>query len=161
MTAPKVRQGDEGQAAVELALTLPLLVVLALAVAQVVIVARDQLLVVHAARAAGREAAVDDRREEIRKAARSAAPALKPERLSTETSYPGGSSGIVQVVVRYRSPTRVPLVGPLVPDVELVAKAAFRDESPTVRLQATTETTFSQEPRHSTWNPASVGQYRN
>ena len=132
------RRRSEGQATVELALAMPLLLVLVLAVAQAVLVARDYLLVVHAARAAGREAAVDRRSTEIRDAALSAAPALKAARVSTETSYRGGSSGIVLVRVRYRSPTWVPLVGPLLPDVELVGKAAFREETPTLRPRTTT-----------------------
>ena len=53
------RRGDEGQAAVELALVLPLVVALLLAVVQVGLIVRDQVLVVHAAREAAREAAVD------------------------------------------------------------------------------------------------------
>ena len=51
--------GDEGQAAVELALVLPLVALLLLALVQVGLVVRDQILVIHAAREAAREAAVD------------------------------------------------------------------------------------------------------
>ena len=43
----------------ELALVLPLVVALLLAVVQVGLIVRDQVLVVHAAREAAREAAVD------------------------------------------------------------------------------------------------------
>ena len=53
------RRGDGGQASVELALVLPLVVLLLLAVVQLGLLVRDQILVVHAAREAAREAAVD------------------------------------------------------------------------------------------------------
>ena len=53
------RQREGGQAAVELALALPLLALLALALLQVTLVVRDQVLLTHAAREAAREAAVD------------------------------------------------------------------------------------------------------
>ena len=51
---------EEGQATVELALLLPVVVVLLLAVLQLGLVARDVVLVAHAAREASRVAAVDD-----------------------------------------------------------------------------------------------------
>ena len=120
---------DEGQSSVELALVLPLLVVLLLAVVQVALVARDEVLVVHAARAGARAAAADDSPAAAGHAARSAA-ALDSGRLSTRTSYQGGRSGTVTVVVRYRAPTDVPVVGRLLPDVNLEANAAMRVESP-------------------------------
>ena len=120
---------ERGQAATELALVLPLLVVLLLAVVQVTLVARDQVLVVHAAREAAREAAVDPRPHQVRQAARRAAGGLKVERLGTETSQTGGVPVIVIVRVTYEVPTDVPLLGPLLPDVEVRAKAAMRRES--------------------------------
>lgn len=122
---------DEGQAATELALVLPLLVLLLLAVVQVALVARDQVLVVHAAREAVREAAVDPRPAAVRRAAHSSASeTLKKNRLTTETSHIGGVSDMVTVRVTYRAPTDVALVGPLLPDVVVRAKAAMRVESP-------------------------------
>ena len=130
---PRSRRGEEGQASVELALTLPVVVLLMLAVLQVVVVARDFLLVQHAARAAAREAAVDPRPASIDQAARIAAPALKAHRLATETSHRNGAA-IVRVTVIYRAETDIPMVGPLVPDIELVGKAAIRDETSTQRL---------------------------
>jgi Flp pilus assembly protein TadG len=125
--------GEEGQATVELALTLPVVVLLLLSVVQVTLIGRDHLLVAHAARGAAREAAVDRRPSSIRNAAIEAAPALKAARVSTETSQRRGSSGIVIVTVAYVSETDVPLVGPLLPDVRLVGKAAIWDESDTQR----------------------------
>ena len=123
--------GEEGQATVERALTLPVVALLLLSLVQVTIVGRDHLLVTHAARAAAREAAVDRRPGSVRTAALVAAPALKAARVSTETSSRRGSSDIVTVTVAYRSETDVPLVGPLLPDVRLVGKAAIRYESDT------------------------------
>lgn len=120
---------DGGQATVELALVLPLVVMLLLAVLQVALVARDQILVVHAAREAVREAAVDPRPAAIRAAARRAAKGLKVDALRTETSSQGGRTSIVTVRVHYRSATDVVLVGPLLPAVDLGAKAAMRVES--------------------------------
>lgn len=120
---------DGGQATVELALVLPLVVTMLLMVLQVALVARDQILVVHAAREAAREAAVDPRPSAIRLAARRAAKGLKLEALRTETSTQGGMTSIVIVRVHYRSATDVVLVGPLLPAVDLGAKAAMRVES--------------------------------
>ncbi len=122
------RGGDEGQASVELALVAPLLLTMLLGVVQVALVARDEILVVHAARAGARAAAVDADPGAARAAAAEST-ALKPDRLSTETSHRGGSDDLVIVTVRYRSPTEVPLVGRLLPDVVLEANAAMRDES--------------------------------
>ena len=121
---------EAGQAATELALVVPLLVLLLLGVVQVTLVARDQVLVVHAAREAAREAAVDPRPAAIRQAANRAGSGLKPERLGTETSQTGGAPVTVIVHVAYRAPTDVPLIGPLLPDVEVRAKAAMRRETP-------------------------------
>lgn len=126
-----MRRDEQGQAAAELALVLPLLVLLLLAVVQVTLIARDQVLVVHAAREAAREAAVDPRPASVRLAARRAGGfGLKIERLGTESSQTGGAPVIVTVRVVYRAPTDVPLIGPLLPDVDLRAKAAMRRESP-------------------------------
>ena len=67
----------------------------------------------------------------MRSAAIASVPALKPDRLSTETSHRRGSPDIVTVDVSYRAPTDVPLVGPLLPDVVITGKAAIRDEPDT------------------------------
>lgn len=121
------RGGDEGQAAVELALVLPLVAVVLLGVVQVALVARDQVLVVHAAREAAREAAVDPSPESARRAAAAAVP-LDAGRLDVEVAGPAGSARVVHLTVSYRAPTFVPFVGRLVPDVRLVARASMRRE---------------------------------
>jgi Flp pilus assembly protein TadG len=120
-------RGDEGQAAVELALVLPLVVVVLLAVVQVGLVVRDQILVVHAAREAAREAAVDPGADAPRRAAL-AGSGLPGDRLSVTSAGRGAAGSRVRVEVRYRAPTAVPLVGAALGDVTLEAAATMRVE---------------------------------
>lgn len=116
-----------GQATVELVLVLPVVVLLALVVAQAAAVGRDQLLVVHAAREAARAAAVDPDPGVAQAAARGAA-ALEADRLTVSSGDRGGAGSRLTTEVRYRSPTRVPLVGALVGDVTLTASVTMRVE---------------------------------
>ena len=119
--------GDEGQAAVELALVLPLVAVVLLAVVQVGLLVRDQVLVVHAAREAARAAAVDPAAEAPREAA-VAGSGLEPDRLAVAVSGRGGAGSRVRVEIRYRAASRVPIVGAAVGDVTLSANATMRVE---------------------------------
>jgi hypothetical protein len=117
------RQG--GQAAVELALALPLVALLLLSVVQVALVVRDQVLTVHAAREAARAAAVDPRQIAAWRGA-VAGSGLDAPRLRLTLQRDGER---VTVTVQYQSPTDLPLVGRLLPDLALRAKAAMRVES--------------------------------
>ncbi|HVF13487.1 MAG TPA: TadE family protein, partial [Acidimicrobiales bacterium] len=119
--------GDEGQAAVELALVLPLVAILLLTLIQVGLIVRDQILVIHAAREAAREAAVDAGAEVPGRAAK-ASSTLEADRLTVESSGRGGPGSRVRVRVSYRAPTDVPLVGGAVPDITLEASATMRVE---------------------------------
>ena len=119
--------GGGGQAAVELALVLPLVVVVLLVVVQVGLIARDQILVVHAAREAAREAAVDDDAGVPRRAAATGS-GLADDRLSVTSTGRGAPGSRVRIQVRYRAPTAVPLVGAAVGDVTLEAAATMRVE---------------------------------
>ena len=122
------RRGDDGgQAVVELALVLPLVFLVLLAVVQVGLLVRDQVLVVHAAREAAREAAVDPSPEAARQAAL-AGSRLVADRLTVTSSGRGGPGSRVTVEVRYRAPTDVPLVGALVGDAGLEGSATMRVE---------------------------------
>jgi hypothetical protein len=121
------RRHPPGQAAVELALALPFLGLLLLAVLQAALVARDQVLVVHAAREGARQAAVDPSPGAARAGAEAAGP-LAGGRLDVEARGRGRPGSRVRVTVRYRAPTDVPLVGPLVGDVAVSARAAMRVE---------------------------------
>ena len=126
--AGRHRRADQlGQATVELALILPLVALLLLALVQAAMVARDQLLVAHAAREAVRAAAVDDDVDAARRAAEQAGP-LAAERLDVEVSGRGEVGSRVRVVVSYTVPTRLPLVGRAIDDVVLTASATMRVE---------------------------------
>ena len=120
---------DEGQAAVEVALVLPLVAVLLLLLVQVGLIARDQVLVVHAAREAARAAAVEAGDEAPHRAALLAG-GLDRRRLATAvvSDEPRAVGATARVEVTYRSPTEVPLVGALLGDPELRATAAMRVE---------------------------------
>ena len=120
-------RGDEGQAAVEVALVLPLVAILALVLLQVTLVVRDQVLVVHAAREAVRQAAVDPDAAAARHAAADGS-GLDPGRLDVDVSGRGDAGSRVRVTVRYRSRTDVPVVGRMVGDVPLEASATMRVE---------------------------------
>lgn len=118
------RRRDGGQATVELALVLPVVALVLLAVIQVAIVARGDVVTVHAAREGARVAAVGAPDGEIRAAAlaRSDLPAARVDvtvQRGTET---------VTVTVRYRQATDVPLAGQLVGDAAHEASATMRRE---------------------------------
>jgi hypothetical protein len=83
------------------------------------------VLVVHAAREGARAAAVDPTVVAARRAA-TAGSGLGAGRLQVELSRRGDQ---VEVVTRYRSPTDLPLVGALIPDLSLRANAAMRVEN--------------------------------
>jgi hypothetical protein len=116
-------RSDRGQATVELALVLPVLLLLLLALVQTALVARDQVLVQDAARAAVREASVGADASRVRDAARRTLGDV-----DVEVHRSGGIGDPVSVVVRYADHTRLPLVGPLYPDVVLHARATMRAE---------------------------------
>lgn len=111
---------DDGQAAVELALALPAVVLLVFALLQFALVARDELLVVHAAREAARAASVDA-------SGSAAASRVLP---GADVSISGGArvGDLVVAVVSYHSITDLPFIGPLVPDPWLHATVTMRTE---------------------------------
>ncbi len=127
------RRGERGQAAVELALALPLLALLALALLQVALVARDQVLLTHAAREAARESSVSADRGAARRGALSGS-RLDADRLVVTSAGRGGVGSRVTATLTYRSPTDVPLVGRLVGDVRLRASVTMRVEMSTLRV---------------------------
>ena len=119
--------GERGQATVELALVLPLVVLFALIGVQLGLVAKDVVLVHHAAREGARAAAV----EPVVGAARAAvvgSSSLDAARFEVGLSGGTARGESVTVTVRYRSPTNVPLIGALVPDVDLGASVTMRVE---------------------------------
>jgi Flp pilus assembly protein TadG len=114
---------------VEVALLLPFLATMLLAVVQVGLVVRDQILVTHAAREAARSAAVDPSPAAAREAAIHGS-GLPATRLEVTLSHRGGPGSRIGAVVVYRTPTEVPLVGRLVGELTLEAEATMRVEDP-------------------------------
>lgn len=121
------QNGERGQATVELALVLPLVVLFALITLQLGLIAKDLVLVHHAAREGARAAAVEPTSGAAR-AAVVGSSSLDGGRLSVSLS--GGTSRGSQTTatVTYRAPTSVPLVGALIPDVTLNASVTMRVE---------------------------------
>lgn len=108
----------------ELALALPLVCLLLLAVVQVIVVARDRLAVQLAAREAARAASVAADPSAARLAAERAVP-LRP--LAVDVAV---AAGAVTATVRHVNHTDVGLVGTLLPDVELSATVTMAVEPP-------------------------------
>lgn len=125
MVGPAAR--DRGQAAVETALVLPLIMAVALALVQVGLLVRDHVLVVHAAREAARAAAVDPTTEAATAAA-FAATDLDTERLVVKTQGSRTTGGLLQVTVRFQTEPSVPLVGRLFPAVTIQEALTVRVE---------------------------------
>jgi hypothetical protein len=117
------RRPDAGQTTAELALIFPVVMLLALVLVQATLVLRDGLALTSAAREAARAASVDPDAARAERAATRVLPGSKVE------SGPRPAVGeLLTVRVTYRSPTAVPLVGPLLPDPLLVARATMRVE---------------------------------
>jgi TadE-like protein len=114
---------EAGQTTAELALVFPVVLLLVLVLVQAALVLRDQLALTSAAREAARAASLDT---DPGRAERAAAAVLPGASVSSEPRPPVGQ--LVRVQVSYRSPTTLPLVGPLLPDPVLVARAAMRVE---------------------------------
>jgi Flp pilus assembly protein TadG len=121
--------GDRGQATVEFALVLPVLFLLVMLLLQVGLIARDQVLVSHAAREGARAAAVSEAdRAAAARVAVERAGELRADHLTVSVSLLDGGSE-VRVTVGYRSVTDLPLIGALVPDIDLDATVVMRVES--------------------------------
>jgi hypothetical protein len=121
---------QRGSAAVEFALVLPLVMVMVLALLQVGLLVKDQLVLVGAARAGAREAAVSRDDGRARDAAVSAAVTLRAENVGVNVRRHGGVGTAVVVTVLYRASAVVPFVEWLFPStVELRAMATMRQET--------------------------------
>jgi hypothetical protein len=95
-----------GQASVETALVLPVLVVVALVVLQAGLLARDQLVTIHVARTAARAAAVGGVPAAVSVVARSGVGSRSSVGVAGDVR-PGGLATVTVTV----DPTRVPVVG--------------------------------------------------
>ena len=129
------RAGDSGQATVEFALGLPLVCLLVLGVVQVAVVAGHQFQLESLARTAARAAAVADDAAAAANGV-AASGALQPVRVEvdvgdiTGVDAPARRIGVVAVTITHTDTTDVPLVGLLVPDIELDATATMPLEPP-------------------------------
>ena len=117
--------GDRGQAAVELALCLPMLFMFLLGIVQVVVIVRDQLAVQLAAREAARAAAVAASSSEAAQDAARRTIALSPLTVVTQAT-----AATVTVTVGHVTHTDVPLIGALLPDFSVTATATMALEPP-------------------------------
>ncbi len=111
---------SRGQATVELAVAFPFVVAALLLVLQVGLVVRAQVLVVHAAREAARAAAVGEPLPPP--------DGLDPARTTVDVGGGGGPGSRVTARVTHRLRTDAPLIGPLVPDLDLRGEATMRVE---------------------------------
>jgi Flp pilus assembly protein TadG len=128
MTAPR-RRGARGQATVELALVLPVVLVLVLSIVQLGLVLRDQIMVVNAARE-GARAAIVEPSTAVAADAVFATTRLDPARTSVALSSAGSAPPLLTVTVTYRSTTEVPLIGAMLGDVTLIESTTMRRETP-------------------------------
>lgn len=116
---------DRGQAAVEFAVALPLVVVLLLGVIQVMLVARDQIALELAARDGARAASVAaDPASAAERGAR-AATTLRPLTVATSVDPQH-----VTVSVGHTNTTGVPLIGVVIGSVDLSADVTLARDPP-------------------------------
>ncbi len=129
--APRVRAGERASASVEFALVLPLVLIMALALVQVGLLVKDQLVVSGGARAGAREGAVTSDDARVQQAAIDAASAggLDPSRLGVTVEREGGVGTPVKVTVTYDDQVVVPLVAWLFPtSIHLTSTVTMRQE---------------------------------
>ena len=121
--------GERASASVEFALVLPLVLMMALAVLEIGLLAKDQLVLQGSARAGAREAAVQLDDESVRRVVLEASAGLDAEHLEVAVSREGEAGAGVTVTVTYRHLIDVPLVEWLFPpEVGLSASATMRQE---------------------------------
>jgi hypothetical protein len=124
------RQDRAGSAAVELAIVLPLALVVGLGLLQVGLVAKEALVVAGAAREGVREAAVTMDQARIREAVLRGGGGLASDRTDVSVERTGGVGDPVTVRVRFRSALIVPFVEWLFPEEVVVsAEATMRQET--------------------------------
>ncbi len=108
-----------------MAITMPIVVVMALAVLQVAVIGRDQLALWHAVRVAARAAAVStDPATDARTAAEAAT------HLTPLTVIADADDEWVRVSVGHTTRTAIAIIGTFLPDVTLHASATMRREPP-------------------------------
>ena len=116
----------QGQATVEVALALPVVMLLLLTLVQVALVMGAEITTINATRQAARAYAVDPRRAVAEDALdRAGIESAERVLIIHGPSAPGPD---VTLVVRRSVATAVPIVGRLLPDVQMTAKLTVRVE---------------------------------
>ena len=129
-TNPNRGTGERASAAVEFALVLPLVLLMAIALVQVGLLVKDQLVVAGAARAGARQGAVSTDDAQVRQVATQAAAGLDPARLAVTVERQGGVGTPVVVTLRYDEPPGLPWVAWLFPsEIQLSSTVTFRQET--------------------------------
>jgi Flp pilus assembly protein TadG len=122
-------RGERASASVEFALVLPLVLIMALALLQVGLLVKDQLIVEESARAGARQASVSSDDNSVRSASTEAAVSLDADELSVAVIRHGGGGTPVEVAVTYRALVAVPFATWLFPSsVDLTGRAVMRQE---------------------------------
>jgi hypothetical protein len=119
---------QRGQATVELAMLLPVVVMVLLVVLQVALVARDRLAVVHSTRVVARTVIVDPSPEAAARSLRAQGGAAASGRVSLSGSLRPG--GLATVTVSMPA-SRAPIIGRVVADVTLRERLTVYVEGPT------------------------------
>ena len=114
-------QSERGQAVVELALALPVICVFALFIAQIGLVVRDQVTVIHATGSAARAASISADPVRTAEDAIHSIRYLKDAKVNVEVR-----DGYVTVTISRLSRTDLPLIGLLTPDIGIGASASYR-----------------------------------
>ena len=123
---------DGGQATVEAAMTLPIVLIALLLIVQVGVVVRDAMALVQAAREGARAAAVTGDDASVAGAVRNADGSLDDDRIVVDIQPPSGErtrGGQITVHLSYADRLTIPIVSKLVSfDVPLRAAATMRVE---------------------------------
>jgi len=121
------RRGNRGQSTVELAVVLPVVVVLVLVVLQAALLVRDRVVLVHATRAVGRTVIVDPTEHAARRTLVDQGP--PGAHATVQLSGDRRPGGLVTVRLAAR-PTQLPLVGRVVGAIELREQLVVMVEGP-------------------------------
>lgn len=117
---------ESAQATVEFALVLPVLVLVMWLGVESVLLARDQVLVTHAAREAARVAAVGGSNDEALRAAATRSGLEGQVGFSVVVAV---NAGVAEATVRLAERSRLPIIGQLVPRLEVSSFVAMRVET--------------------------------
>jgi Flp pilus assembly protein TadG len=121
------RSDSRGQATVELALALPVLILVAVAVCQVAMGLDCYLVITAASREGARRGAETNDVGETMKAAGNAARGLPGEPADIDVAFPEGrgKGSPIRVTVTYEMPLLIPIVGHLVPKATFTKATAM------------------------------------